>query len=175
MYVSKKKTIAVSIENYQKLKRYGLAGDSLNSAISKLFRLADSAAGVQVSSGSTTIEYPSATITATKISDHVYKLRNAKVTDSSVYEITTQIRSLIDYCNAKFLKDFPIDVVYKPTILQPEIKSWYAHDLNLNNISKYIINTLKELESSSYHIQLETSNRRIDAIRVLADYLNTVV
>lgn len=45
MYVSKKKTIAVSIENYQKLKRYGLAGDSLNSAISKLFRLADSAAG----------------------------------------------------------------------------------------------------------------------------------
>ena len=45
MYVSKKKTIAVSIENYQKLKRYGLAGDSLNSAISKLFRLADSARG----------------------------------------------------------------------------------------------------------------------------------
>ena len=128
-----------------------------------------------MSSGSTTIEYPSATITATKILDHVYRLRNAKVTDSSVYEITTQIRSLIDYCNAKFLKDFPIDVVYKPTILQPEIKSWYAHDLNLNNISKYIINTLKELESSSYHIQLETSNRRIDAIRVLADYLNTVV
>ena len=74
MYVSKKKTIAVSIENYQKLKRYGLAGDSLNSAISKLFKLADSARrGVEVSSGSTTIEYPSATITATKILNDIYK------------------------------------------------------------------------------------------------------
>jgi hypothetical protein len=41
--MSEKKTISVSIENYQKLKRYGLAGDSLNSAISKLFKIADSA------------------------------------------------------------------------------------------------------------------------------------
>jgi hypothetical protein len=40
-----RKMIAVSIENYQKLKQYGLAGDSLNSAISKLFKIADSAAG----------------------------------------------------------------------------------------------------------------------------------
>jgi predicted CopG family antitoxin len=45
MCVSEKKTISVSIENYQKLKRYGFAGDSLDSAISKLFKLADSAAG----------------------------------------------------------------------------------------------------------------------------------
>jgi hypothetical protein len=43
--MSAKKTISVSIENYQKLKRYGLAGDSLNSAISKLFKIADSAGG----------------------------------------------------------------------------------------------------------------------------------
>lgn len=41
--MSGKKTISVSIENYQKLKRYGLAGDSLNSAISKVFKIADSA------------------------------------------------------------------------------------------------------------------------------------
>jgi hypothetical protein len=45
MYVSKKITISVSMENYQKLKRYGLAGDSLNSAMSRLFRLADTSAG----------------------------------------------------------------------------------------------------------------------------------
>ena len=43
--MSEKKTISVSVENYQKLKRYGLAGDSLNSAISKLFKIADSAGG----------------------------------------------------------------------------------------------------------------------------------
>ena len=127
-----------------------------------------------VLASATTID-PSATITATKILDHINKLRNTKVTDSSAYEIIASIGSLISYCNTKFLKDFPIDVIYKPTTLQPEIKSGYAHDLNLNNISEYIISTLKELESSSYHIQLETSNRCIDAIRVLVDHLNTVV
>ena len=52
-----------------------------------------------------------------------------------------------------------------------EIKSWYAHDLNLTNIPKYIINTLEELESSTYFTRLETSNRFIDAIQVLVDYL----
>lgn len=41
-----KKTISISIENYEKLKKYGFAGDSLNAAISKLFKLADSAGGV---------------------------------------------------------------------------------------------------------------------------------
>jgi predicted CopG family antitoxin len=45
MCVSEKKTISISLENYKKLKRYGLAGDSLNSAISRLFKLADSSAG----------------------------------------------------------------------------------------------------------------------------------
>lgn len=43
--MSGKKTISVSLENYQKLKRYGFAGESLNSAISKLFKIADSAGG----------------------------------------------------------------------------------------------------------------------------------
>ena len=45
MCVTGKKTVSISIENYEKLKRYGFAGDSLNSAISKLFKLADSLAG----------------------------------------------------------------------------------------------------------------------------------
>ena len=43
--MSGKKTISVSIKNYEKLKRYGFAGESLDSAISKLFKLADAAAG----------------------------------------------------------------------------------------------------------------------------------
>ena len=124
-----------------------------------------------MSSGSTT----TATLTAAKILNQINKLGNAKVTDKSVDEITTQIRSLIDYCNTKILKDFLIDVVYKPTTtFQLEIKSWYAHDLNLTNIPKYIINTLEELESSTYYTRLETSNRFIDAIQVLVDYFNSV-
>ena len=40
-----RKTIAVSVENYGKIKRYGLAGDSLNIAVSRLIELADSAGG----------------------------------------------------------------------------------------------------------------------------------
>jgi hypothetical protein len=42
------KNVSISLENYKKLKTYGLAGDSLNFAISRLFKLADraSAGGV---------------------------------------------------------------------------------------------------------------------------------
>jgi predicted CopG family antitoxin len=43
--MSEKKTISVSVENYQKLKRYGSAGDSLNLAISRLIEAADRSAG----------------------------------------------------------------------------------------------------------------------------------
>jgi predicted CopG family antitoxin len=43
--MSQKKTVSISEENYQKLKRFGFAGDSLNSAISRLFKLADRSAG----------------------------------------------------------------------------------------------------------------------------------
>lgn len=46
MCMSQKKTISVSLENYKKLKKYGLAGDPLNLAITRLIKLADlSAAG----------------------------------------------------------------------------------------------------------------------------------
>lgn len=43
-----KKTVSISIENYEKLRRFGLVGDSFDSAISKLFKLADSAGGAGV-------------------------------------------------------------------------------------------------------------------------------
>jgi hypothetical protein len=35
-----RKTIAISVENYDKLKKYGFAGESMNRAISKLLALA---------------------------------------------------------------------------------------------------------------------------------------
>ena len=123
-----------------------------------------------MSSGSTT----PATLTTAKILNQINKLSNAKVTDSSAYEIIASIGSLISYCNTKFLKDFPIDVVYKPNRLQTEIKSWYT-DLNLTNINESVINAFDKLEKNSYFIQLETSNRCIDAICVLVDYFNVVV
>jgi hypothetical protein len=40
-----RKMIAVSVENYQKLKQYGSAGDSINVAVSRLLKLADLTAG----------------------------------------------------------------------------------------------------------------------------------
>ena len=125
-----------------------------------------------MSSGSTT----AATLTAAKILNQINKLSNAKVTDKSVDEITTQIRSLIDYCNTKILKDFLIDVIYKPpTTLQLEIKSWYCPNLSQANVSEYVINTFENLERNSYSTQIEASSRCIDAIQVLADYFNVVV
>jgi hypothetical protein len=39
--MKQRKMIAVSLENYGKIKRYGLAGDSFNIAVSRLIELAD--------------------------------------------------------------------------------------------------------------------------------------
>lgn len=120
-------------------------------------------------------EHPSASLTATKILDRIDSLRNRKVTDSSVDEITTLIRALANDCNTKYL-DLPIDVVYKASsIIQTEIKSWYYPGLNLANISGYVISTFEDLEKDLYHTQIEKSNRCIDAIQVLIDYINMVV
>jgi hypothetical protein len=44
-YMKARKIIAVSLENYDKIKRYGLAGDSFNIAVSRLIKLADKSAG----------------------------------------------------------------------------------------------------------------------------------
>jgi hypothetical protein len=46
--VERKKTVSMSIDNYMKLKRYGLAGDSFNSVMSKLFQLADKSAAKEL-------------------------------------------------------------------------------------------------------------------------------
>ena len=50
-----------------------------------------------------------------------------------------------------------------------------AADLNFTNIYEFIVNTFEELEKSSYNTHIETSNRCIDAICVLVDYINAVV
>jgi hypothetical protein len=41
----KNKTIAISLINYNKIKKFGLAGDSFNLAISRLLKTADTSAG----------------------------------------------------------------------------------------------------------------------------------
>lgn len=121
-------------------------------------------------------EHQAATLTARKILDCINKLQNSTITNSSVEEITTLIRALVNDCNTKFLKEFPIDVIYKPldTVLSV-IRSWYLPDLNLANLDWYIIGAFKDLETNSFPNQLETSNRCLDALRVLIDHSNVVV
>jgi len=38
---TKLRVIAISVENYQRLKRFGQAGDSFNDALTNLFKLID--------------------------------------------------------------------------------------------------------------------------------------
>jgi hypothetical protein len=124
----------------------------------------------------TTTEYPPVTLTSRKILDHINNLRNAEVTEASANEIATTIRTLANQCNARFLKDIQVDAIYTQTnSIQTEIKSWYFSDLNFTNIQKYIIDTFKNLERNSYNTQIETSNRCVDALCVLVDYLNIVI
>jgi hypothetical protein len=123
-----------------------------------------------------TIEHPSVTTTATEILDKIRSLQNAEITEVSAHEFVTSIRTLANQCNERFLKNIQMDGIYIPSnTIQTEIKSWYFSDLNFTNIQKYIIDTFENLERNSYSPEIESSNRCIDALYVLVDYLNVVI
>lgn len=120
------------------------------------------------------IEYPS--VTAAKILDQIRSSKNAEISEVSANEIATLIRTLTNQCNARFLKYIQVDGIYIPTnAIQTEIKSWYCSDLNFINIQKYIVETFENLERNSYSTDIESSNRCIDVLYVLVDYLNVVI
>jgi hypothetical protein len=124
----------------------------------------------------TTTKYPPATVTVREILDRINNLWNTEVTEAAAIEIVISIRTLTDQCNAKYLDNIQVDSIYTPTNAFPnEIKSWYFSDLNFTNIQKYIIETFENLERNSYSTQIETSNRCIDTLYVLVDYLNLVI
>jgi hypothetical protein len=108
--------------------------------------------------------------------DRIESLKNTEVDSTELSEFMTQIRSLASLCSSKFMNDFPIVIVYMPIgNVHSEIKSWYCPNLNLTNIHEFIINAFEELERNSYNTHIETSNRCVDAICVLVDYINAVV
>jgi hypothetical protein len=124
----------------------------------------------------TTTEYPPATVTVREILDHINNLWNTEVTEASAHEIVTSIRTLTDQCNARYLENIQVDSIYTPTNVFPnKIESWYFSDLNFTNIQKCIIETFENLQRNTYSIQIETSNRCIDSLYVLVDYLNLVI
>lgn len=123
-----------------------------------------------------TTEYPTVTVTVRELLDHINSLWNAEVTEASAHEIAISVRVLTDQCNARYLKNIQVDGIYTPTNVFPtEIKSWYISDLNFTNIQKYIVDTFSNLEKNSYSTQIETSNRCIDILCVLINYLNLVI
>lgn len=127
-----------------------------------------------MSSGTTT-DYPSIAI-ATEILDHINNLQNSEVTEASAHKIAIAVRTLTDQCNARYLKNIQVDGIYTPTNVFPtEIKSWYFTDLNYTNIQKYIIETFENLERNSYNTEIEASNRCVDTIHALVDYINLVL
>ena len=118
----------------------------------------------------------SAAVIAGDILDQVNKLRNSKLTDAVAVEIVKPIWNLVNLCNVQFLKDIQVGVIYIPdNAVQTEIKSWYFSDLNPTNLRESIFNTFEELERNLHNAHIETSNRCIDAICVLVDYINAVV
>jgi hypothetical protein len=129
--------------------------------------------GVRVANEST-IECSSAI--ATEILNQVKSLQNTEISEAAAIDIAISFRTLTDQCKAKFLKYVEVDSIYTPTDVFPtEIKSWYNSDLDFTNIHKSIIEVFENLERNSYSNQIEASNRCLDILCVLADYLNMVI
>ena len=84
------------------------------------------------------------------------RLPNAKVTHSSTDEIIESISNLIDYCNTKFLKDFPVDLVYKPgnTYRIDQSKIGISPDLNPSNLPMHRWNTRNYIADTSMMLDL---------------------
>jgi hypothetical protein len=102
--------------------------------------------------------------------DRIDVVKNSKISDSSLSEIKTHIRLLVNLCNSKLLRDFPIEVIATPIDnIEFETSSAYFPNLKFLKMKNFVIEALNEAES------LFDDSLCIDAMRVLVNYCNIVV
>jgi hypothetical protein len=117
-----------------------------------------------------TIQDSSTAFVARAMIDQIETLKNTKITDATLREITTYIRVLVNLCNSKLLSDFPIEVVETPIDnIEFETSSSYFPDLKFSKMKNFVIRALGEAE------KMFDDGLCIDAIRVLIFYCNIVV
>jgi hypothetical protein len=117
-----------------------------------------------------TIQDRSIAFIARAVTDRADELRNSKISNASLSEFKTSIRSLVKLANSKLLRDFPIEVVDTPIDnIEYETNSAYFPDLKFSKMKRFVIESFEEAE------RVFGDGLCINAIRVLVNYCNIVV
>jgi hypothetical protein len=118
------------------------------------------------------IEHSPAILIATELIDRINILNNA-VDDEIPSDL---LISLVHHCNVSFLRsDFQLEIV-KASIesCAPDIKSWSVF-CRKSKLKKLVIEAFEELERHSSLDRIHTSERCIEILSLLLDYVNLVV
>ena len=125
--MARNRTISISQEHYNQLRRFGYAGQSLNVAIGKL--LAIVVERVQMSNSPLVQECSTASVARTVI-DYIDEVKNSRIEAVSSGRLKTLIQTLVDISNFRLLQGFLIDVIYIPIDdIRFEIGSSYHPEL----------------------------------------------
>jgi hypothetical protein len=107
---------------------------------------------------------------ARKVIDFIGKIKNTELTGVSLHELRTLSQILVDACNSKPLKTFPVKIIDEAIEkVGFEIRSTYSQGLTFSEVPNFVIDSLRQAEN---HMD---DTRCLDALRVLVDYCNVII
>ena len=120
-----------------------------------------------------TFEDTSTVGVAHAVIDRTQTVDNNEKDDKTLSKIHNSFRSLVDHCNVSFMRpDFQIEVVEAPIeICQPDMKNWHLL-CQTSALKKFIMRAFEILERLSDPDRIHTSNRCIEILSLVTDYVN---
>jgi hypothetical protein len=107
---------------------------------------------------------------ARKVIDYVDEIKNTQINDSDLHKLTTSSQTLVEACNLKPMKNFPVKIIDEPTDnVEFEMRSTYYSKLKLSEVASFVIGSLKEAEN---HMD---DGQCLDTLCVLINYCNVVI
>jgi hypothetical protein len=110
------------------------------------------------------------TSSARKAIDYLDEIKNTQIDSETLHELRARFQTLVDSCNSKQLRNFPVDIIDEPIDkISFEIRSTYFSKHKFSEVASFMIDSLKEAES---HMD---DGQCLDALCVLINYCNIVV
>jgi hypothetical protein len=107
---------------------------------------------------------------AQKVLDYIDEIKNTQIDDTDLHKLTTLFRILVEACNSKPLKTFPVKIIDKPIDeVDFEIRNTNSSKPNFSEVPAFVVDSIRQAE------KLLDDGQCLDALRVLIDYCNVVV
>ena len=107
---------------------------------------------------------------AQKVIEYIDEIKNRQVDSVTLRELRTLFQILVDACNSKPLKTFPVKIINEPIDkVGFEIRTTYFPKLKFSEVPNFVIDSLGQAEN------LMDDTRCLDALCVLVNYTNIVI